>query len=94
MGHWCDTVLPIMMEMVAAVRPGATFSNARTQITIAANRVQGGRGIHNVMAKEVRRIKILSKNFENCFKKFWDNFWKIQEILRTFPKSISENFDN
>ncbi len=34
----------------------------------------GGRGIHNVIAREVRCIKILSENFEKHFKKFRVNF--------------------
>ncbi len=39
---------------------GATFSNARIQITIAANGVRGGGvGIRNVMAREVHHINIL-----------------------------------
>ncbi len=39
--------------------------------------VEWGEGFGNMMMEEVRRIKNLSENFENHFKKFSDKFWKI-----------------
>ncbi len=55
----------------------------------------GGGEICNVMAGggEVHLIKILSENFENP-KNFEINFGRFREVLRTFLKSILENFDN
>ncbi len=53
----------------------------------------GGWGVHYMMAggdaphKNFKILKTISKNFEI-------NFGRFREILMTFSKSISENFDN